>query len=95
VTALRAFEQSLFETNRATHPDDVRAGITVLQVDAIDPNPLAPRLVGYDAVTSATADRYVGFRAHSAARVQKALLSLPDFCSHRQATVKPSPSDRP
>jgi len=35
-------------------PTDVRAGITVLQADATDPNSLAPRLVGHDAVISAS-----------------------------------------
>jgi uncharacterized protein len=41
-------------TGIALHvPTDVRAGITILQADATDPDSLAPRLVGHDAVISA------------------------------------------
>jgi putative NADH-flavin reductase len=42
-------------TGIALHvPTDVRAGITILQADATDPDSLAPHLVGHDAVISAS-----------------------------------------
>ena len=42
-------------TGIALHvPTEARAGITVLQADATDPSSLAPRLVGHDAVISAS-----------------------------------------
>lgn len=42
-------------TGIALHaPTEARAGLTVLQADATDPNSLTPRLVGHDAVISAS-----------------------------------------
>lgn len=45
-------------TGIALHvPTEARAGVQVLQADAADPNSLAPRLVGNDAVISRLAVR--------------------------------------